>query len=530
MSMMLTVILFLSTISFEVFAEDPKVSIIIPVYNTPENLLRDCLNSAKNQTLKDIEIICIDDGSTNGSGEILDEYARSDPARFKVIHQENGGPSVARNKGMEIAQGEYIQFLDSDDTIDPTMSEKCYNASKDYDADIVRCSVKCEERGGAPFFQECHVNNEFKFVNDTNKNINKVLAYNNNIAIFLGVYKNKFLKDNSLRFFDEVKSGQDQCFNILCFSKARKLVFIPDRLYTYRKNDISITARICKGKLNPGSVCKRTDAIKDIYGYFKNFEYFGDERTKAEFLHLILNHRFLCPAISGNKPLLDFFLDAGLLQDDVINQLPIKERIRLKSMLLIADSKTKPEKPIPDGIYTISSKLNPNMCLDINQCSKNDKANLQLWQKNGTNAQKFKVQYNSDGYYTIKAICSGKFIDVSASGKQNGTNIWQYCDNGTDAQKWFIVPDGEGYYCLVSKCNNMCMDVYGAKAINGANIHCWPIHAEDNQRFKLEKFEDKPSANKPNRARKPRPNKLVKIKKNADKPSSSKPGDLKKSA
>ena len=189
-----------------------------------------------------------------------------------------------------------------------------------------------------------------------------------------------------------------------------------------------------------------------------------------------------------------------------------------------------PQKTVDDGIYTISSKLDPNMCLDINQCSKNDKANLQLWQKNGTNAQKFKIQYHPDGYYTIKAMCSGKFIDVSASGKQNGTNIWQYSGNSSDAQKWFIVPDGAGYYCLVSKCNNMCMDVYGAKAINGANIHCWLIHAEDNQRFKLEKFKDKPSANKPNRARKPRPNKPVKIKKNADKSSSSKPSDSKKSA
>ncbi len=68
----------LSTISFEVSAADPKVSIIIPVYNTPQNLLRDCLESAKNQTLKEIEIICVDDGSTDGSGKILDEYAKSD--------------------------------------------------------------------------------------------------------------------------------------------------------------------------------------------------------------------------------------------------------------------------------------------------------------------------------------------------------------------------------------------------------------------------------------------------------------------
>ena len=138
-------------------------------------------------------------------------------------------------------------------------------------------------------------------------------------------------------------------------------------------------------------------------------------------------------------------------------------------------------------------------------------------------------------------MCSGKFIDVSESGfdvsesgGNNGTNIWQYSGNGTDAQKWFIIPDGEGYYCLVSRCNNLCMDVCGAKAINGTNIHCWDMHGGDNQRFKIEKCEDKPMSNKPNMARKstakPRPNKPVKIKKNADKPSSSKLIDSKKSA
>ena len=85
-SIVLTAILLLSAISFEVFASDPKISIIIPVYNTPGNLLRDCLESAKSQTLKDIEIICVDDGSTNESGKILDEYAKSDP-RFKVMYK-----------------------------------------------------------------------------------------------------------------------------------------------------------------------------------------------------------------------------------------------------------------------------------------------------------------------------------------------------------------------------------------------------------------------------------------------------------
>ncbi|MDR2409276.1 MAG: glycosyltransferase, partial [Bacteroidales bacterium] len=99
----------------------PKVSIIIPVYNV-EKYLAECLDSAIGQTLRDIEIICVDDGSTDHSPEILDEYVKKD-SRITVLHQSNGGPSKARNTGIDIATGEYILFLDSDDTIKPTLCE-----------------------------------------------------------------------------------------------------------------------------------------------------------------------------------------------------------------------------------------------------------------------------------------------------------------------------------------------------------------------------------------------------------------------
>jgi len=228
---------------------------------------------------------------------------------------------------------------------------------------------------------------------------------------------------------------------------------------------------------------------------------------------------------AGNKPWKNFgaFLAEKwweyAVKSGFYDKVPKALEIKKKILEVRNNPKSSANKTLEDGIYTISSKLAPNMCLDINHSSKEEKANLQLWQKNGTDAQKFKIQYDPDGYYTIKAMCSGKFIDVSASGKQNGTNIWQYIGNGTDAQKWFIVPDGEGFYCLVSKCNSLCMDVCGAKATNGANIHCWSIHAGDNQRFKLEKCEGKLSSSKPNKARKlagkHRPNKPGNSKKSA---------------
>lgn len=111
-----------------------KISVIIPVYNVEEYLER-CLNSVVNQTFKDLEIICVNDGSTDSSGEILQKFARKD-ARIKIIKRPNGGLSAARNTGLEVMSGEYFAFLDSDDWIDLNFYEKLYEKAKEFDADI----------------------------------------------------------------------------------------------------------------------------------------------------------------------------------------------------------------------------------------------------------------------------------------------------------------------------------------------------------------------------------------------------------
>ena len=113
----------------------PKVSVIIPVHNA-ELYLEECLDSVINQTLKDIEIICVDDGSTDTSGEILKRYAAADD-RVTIIVQENRYAGTARNVGMKIARGEYWSFLDADDFFDPTMLEKAYRQARRDDADII---------------------------------------------------------------------------------------------------------------------------------------------------------------------------------------------------------------------------------------------------------------------------------------------------------------------------------------------------------------------------------------------------------
>lgn len=113
----------------------PKVSIVIPIYNAGK-YLEQCISSVLSQTLDDIEIICVDDGSTDNSGEILDVYAQKDN-RIKVIHKENGGSVSARNVGVDIARGKYIGFVDSDDWIEPEMYEQLYALAEIYNVDLV---------------------------------------------------------------------------------------------------------------------------------------------------------------------------------------------------------------------------------------------------------------------------------------------------------------------------------------------------------------------------------------------------------
>lgn len=119
-----------------------KVSIIIPVYNTAE-YLSECIDSIRRQTLREIEIICVDDGSTDGSSDILDEYALQDD-RIQIIHKGNGGPASARKVGIRASNGQYIGFVDSDDWIEENMYELLYKTAEDYKAAMVTCGFFLE--------------------------------------------------------------------------------------------------------------------------------------------------------------------------------------------------------------------------------------------------------------------------------------------------------------------------------------------------------------------------------------------------
>lgn len=138
-----------------------------------------------------------------------------------------------------------------------------------------------------------------------------------------------------------------------------------------------------------------------------------------------------------------------------------------------------------DGIYTIASKLNISQVLDVADGSAANGANIQLYQSNGTNAQKFKITYLGNGLYSIANVGSGKLLDVSGGNTKNGTNVWQYTGNGTGVQKWILQATGDGYYRIVSAISGKCLDAADGRSSNGTNIQIYKSNGTDAQKFRL---------------------------------------------
>lgn len=138
-----------------------------------------------------------------------------------------------------------------------------------------------------------------------------------------------------------------------------------------------------------------------------------------------------------------------------------------------------------EGIYTISSKLNTTLNLDIAGASLSNGGNIQLYRGNGSGAQKFKITYVGNGCYTIDNVNSGKRMDVAGGSAQNGANVQQYDKNGSNAQKWFIKSTNDGYYTFISVASSKVLDVKNGRAVNGANIQQYDSNGSDAQKFKL---------------------------------------------
>ncbi len=211
------------------------ITVVVPVYNVENYVIR-CVESIINQTYKHLEIILVDDGSKDKSGQICDELARKD-TRIKVIHKKNGGLSDARNVGIDIARGKYLSFIDGDDDIEPNMIEKLYNTIKDNDAQISMCRmIKIEKNKSYPTREFPSIESKLVMTGlDANKLLLKDVI---DCSACLKLYRIEVF--DSLRF-PYGKTNEDFALMYKLFYKANKVVYISDILYHYYFREQSIT-------------------------------------------------------------------------------------------------------------------------------------------------------------------------------------------------------------------------------------------------------------------------------------------------
>lgn len=210
------------------------ISIIMPIYKA-EDYLNNSITSILNQTLENFELILVDDGSPDNSGKICDELALNDN-RIKVIHKENGGASTARNAGLDIAQGEFIAFVDSDDWIEPNMFETLFNLAKEHNADISQCNyIKVENEDEKIINDDKEIIISFNNIESLNNLYNEM--YVSTVVLWNKIYKKSLF--NKIRF-PNMRIFEDEAIMYKLLFESKKLVYTNKKLYYYRNTPDSI--------------------------------------------------------------------------------------------------------------------------------------------------------------------------------------------------------------------------------------------------------------------------------------------------
>ncbi len=242
----------------------PKISVIIPCYNA-EKYLDLCIQSVLNQTLQDIEILCVDDGSQDRTVEMLQGYAARD-SRLKVLCQKNLFAGVARNTGMDAATGEYFAFLDSDDTYERDGLEKAWAIAKEQDLDMLKLSSYLLDDATG----EVTANDHYSHTRFPQKN--QVLSFRDAPKNFLncadvawnGLYKAEFIRSNGIRF-NNFRCVNDRSFYISCLTRAKRILVADEYLTCYRRNIagslVSIRHRFFQ--CQTGSYCLIRDILRE---------------------------------------------------------------------------------------------------------------------------------------------------------------------------------------------------------------------------------------------------------------------------
>lgn len=248
----------------------PKVSIVVPIYNV-ERYLSECLMSIHKQSLKDIEVICVDDGSTDGSLNIVKKFAKRD-GRFKYITKKNAGYGDSMNRGFDAASGEYIGIVESDDYVDPDMFEVLYSTAKKYDCEIVKSDYY-------EFTSKRKKKQKYINTPTSERYYNKELNHGNCNDLFhfrmntwTGIYLRQFIVDNDIKHnLTPGAAYQDNGFWFQTLSMAEKIIFINRAFYHYRQDNPNSSIN------SKSKVYCMCDEYAFIDSFLKNHEDIHDE-------------------------------------------------------------------------------------------------------------------------------------------------------------------------------------------------------------------------------------------------------------
>lgn len=279
-----------------------KYSFIVPIYNV-EKYLKRCVESLLAQTFKDFEVILIDDGSTDSSGDIADSYGEKYSDVFRVVHQENKGLGGARNTGIELAGGHYLLMVDSDDYVSPKLLECADKYLKDNEDDILIFNFITEEENGKQKVQYLHADRGYRHISAKEFIAETPAAWNK-------IYKAKLFKETDLRYPERIYY-EDIAMTPCLALYADKIGVIDDALYYYIQRHSSIIHT-----KNTSRIMEIRDAVKCTIEYYKKNNKFDMFRPELEYLTVI---HVLCLGVQrvlGSeydaiklKKLLDFVMD-----------------------------------------------------------------------------------------------------------------------------------------------------------------------------------------------------------------------------
>ena len=277
------------------------VSVVIPVYNV-EKYLPKCIDSVINQTYQNLEIILVDDGSTDSSGVICDKYAQTD-SRIKVIHQANSGQGSARNNGMDNASGEYLIFVDSDDYIHPQLTEKSVEAFELYDTDIVLYSSSRVDEDGNVFGMLSYPCNSEELLNKTQLlTMCAQLPSPTMFMVKLSVLRQSGVTFTSRVWYEDLRTIPKWTMFI---NKAVKLDAEPMYYYLNRTGSTMNNGNVERLKND------RIAAIDDLYGWFKANNYYQDYKQIIDWI--CIYHGFVLP----NREVINFDCDSSQFLDEM---------------------------------------------------------------------------------------------------------------------------------------------------------------------------------------------------------------------